>query len=389
MRLRGCVAIELFVGAVVAASLSAGAIWGVSELRGAAAEETASAAALDRAGRGAPAQAKLAEAKAGGAATEAPSADPAARGEAASTEGTERERPPWSGEFLGVSDEELLAPLRASPVKAVKVNKGGSSLSLRVDFESGGRAACKPNQIHLQSQPRREIAAYRMNRLLGLGSVPPAIGRRFQVIELADRFKPDARQDRVRYMAEIVPDKGNVGTVLSQLTWWVPQLEAARIDGFEIESTEGVVTWKRYLTIGVDIPPGSLTMTSQISNLLLFDFVINNSDRWSGGNIKSSLDQTVLVFLDNTLAFGNDPNGHSRVRTYLRRSQRFSRKLVEHLRALDEAAVEQAVTTDIEPFVLLLEKPEIHAIIQRRELALRYIDELIAKHGEDAVLAFP
>jgi hypothetical protein len=389
VRLRGCVAIELFVGAVIASSLAAGAIWGVSELRGAAAGETASAAELEGPGR-APARAKLSEAGAAGAPVEASAAGPASgQGEVAPAEAAAREPPPWSGEFLGVSDEELLAPLRDSPVKAVKVNKGGSSLSLRVDFESGGRAACKPNQVHLQSQPRREIAAYRVNRLLGLGSVPPAVGRRFQVLELADRFKPDARQDRVRYMAEIVPEKGSVGTVLSQLTWWVPQLEAARIDGFEIESTEGVVTWKRYLTIGVDIPPGSLTMTSQISNLLLFDFVINNSDRWSGGNIKSSLDQTVLVFLDNTLAFGNDPNGHSRVRTYLRRSQRFSRKLVEHLRGLDEAALDRAVTTDIEPFALLLEKAEIHAIIQRREVALRYIDELIAKHGEDAVLAFP
>jgi hypothetical protein len=387
VRLRGCVAIELFVGAVIAASLSAGAIWGVSELRGAVPGESASAAELDRAGQGAPAPAKLAESGAAGARVEASATDPA--GAEGAAEATARALPPWSGEFLGVSDEELLAPLRDSPVKAVKVNKGGSSLSLRVDFESGGRAACKPTQVHLQSQPRREIAAYRVNRLLGLGSVPPAIGRRFQVLELADRFKPDARRDRVRYMAEIVPEKGNVGTVLSQLTWWVPQLEAARIDGFEIESTEGVVTWKRYLTIGVDIPPGSLTMVSQISNLLLFDFVINNSDRWSGGNIKSSLDQTVLVFLDNTLAFGNDPNGHSRVRTYLKRSQRFSRKLVEHLRALDEAALDRAVTTDIEPFTLLLEKAEIHAIIQRRGLALSYIDELIAKHGEDAVLAFP
>lgn len=384
MRLRGCVAIELFVGAVVAASLSAGAIWGVSELRGAVAGETASAADPGRSAALAPA--KLSEASPAEPA-EAPATDPASGDGAAPP--ASRERPPWSGEFLGVSDEELLAPLRDSPVKAVKVNRGGSSLSLRVDFESGGRAACKPNQIHLQSQPRREIAAYRVNRLLGLGSVPPAIGRRFKVLELADRFKPEARQERVRYMAEIVPEKGNVGTVLSQLTWWVPQLESARIDGFEIESTEGVVTWKRYLTIGADIPPGSLTMVSQISNLLLFDFVINNSDRWSGGNIKSSLDQTVLVFLDNTLAFGNDANGHSRVRTYLKRSQRFSRKLVGHLRALDEPALQRALTTDIEPFTVLLEEDEIHAIIQRRELALRYIDELIAKHGEDAVLAFP
>jgi len=402
VRLRGCVAIELFVGAVVAASLSAAAIWGVAELRGATAGEVAGATELSRTERGpngASVQAGLTgEALASatsGAATSGAATDRAAgggetaAGQPAADGKPARELPPWSGQFLGLSDEELLAPLRDSAVKAVKVNRGGSSLSLRIDFESGGRAACKPNQIYLQSQPRREIAAYRINRLLGLNTVPPSVGRRFQVAEIGDHFKPEARADRARFLAEIVPDRDSRTTVLGELTFWVPQLETARIDGFEIESTEGVVTWKRYLTIGGDIPPASLSMAAQVSNLLLFDFVINNSDRWSGGNIKASLDQTVLVFLDNTLAFGNDGNGHSRVRAYLRRSQRFSRRLVEHLRGVDEAAVEEAVSRDIEPFVALLEKGEIHAIIERRDFALRYIDELIAKHGEDAVLAFP
>jgi hypothetical protein len=386
VRLRGCVAIELFVGALVAASLSGAAIWGVAELRGAVASETASAAEIEPAPR--PPVAAIERS------TSSSPPAPATAGELEASgvrppEPAQPEAPVWTGQFLGKSDAELVAPLRDSPVTAVKLNRGGSSLSLRIDFESGGRAACKPNQIHMHSQPRREIAAYRINRLLGLSSVPPAVGRRFRVDELAARFKPEAKSDRARFLAEMVPDRDNAGTVLGELTWWITALDPAVIEGFPIDSTEGVVTWKRYLTVGNEIPEAVAPLVAQISNLLLFDFVINNSDRWSGGNLKSSLGGTALVFMDNTLAFGGDPNGHTRVRTYLYRSQKFSRRLVDRLRGLDEAELEEALTRDIDPFPVLLEENEVKAIMKRRDLAMNYLDELIQKHGIDAVLAFP
>jgi len=295
----------------------------------------------------------------------------------------------WSGQFLGRSDEELLGPLRDSPVSGVKLNKGGSSLSLRLDFESGARAACKPNQIYMQSQPRREIAAYRVNRLLGLSSVPPAVGRRFRVAEVADRFRADRVRDRAHFLAEIIPERDEAGTVVGELTWWIPDLGPALIEGFDIDSVEGVVTWKRYLTIGQEIPPANRTMVGQISELLLFDFVINNSDRWSGGNIKTSKGESSLVFIDNTLSFGGDPNGHNRVRTYLYRSQKFPRRLVERLRQLGAGELESAMTREIDPFPFLLERNEMRAVLKRRDIAVKYIDDLIAKFGEEAVLVFP
>lgn len=371
----------------MAAALSGAAIWGVAELRAFLADDLVGsghvayasetrAAAPEREAESTPPEKVAPELAVAGEtlpATETPAAP---------------ERPVWSGQFLGRDDLELLAPVRDSPVKAVKLNRGGSSLSLRIDFESGGRAACKPNQIHMHSQPRREIAAYRVNRLLGLSSVPPAVGRRFQVAELADRFRPDAQRERGRFLAEIIPERAPT-TVLGQLTWWLPVLKPAKIDGFEVDTTDGIVTWKRYLATGGEIPAGSQAIAAQISTLLLFDFIINNSDRWSGGNIKVSEDPEVLVFLDNTLSFGGDPNGHNRVRTYLYRSQKFSRSLVDRLRKLDDALLAEALTRDIDPFPLLLEKNELRALGKRRDFALRYIDDLIAQHGDQAVLVFP
>ena len=375
----------------MAAALSGAAIWGVAELRAFWADDVVASGhvayasdtkvAVEPAPRGG-------EAEPPGEVAPEPKLAVAGETLPATEMETAPERPMWSGRFLGRDDEELLAPVRDSPVKAVKLNRGGSSLSLRIDFESGGRAACKPNQIHMHSQPRREIAAYRVNRLLGLSSVPPAVGRRFHVAELADRFRPDAQRERGRFLAEIVPERDTV-SLLGQLTWWLTVLKPAKIDGFEIDTTEGVVTWKRYLATGGEIPPASQAIAAQISTLLLFDFIINNSDRWSGGNIKVSEDPEVLVFLDNTLSFGGDLNGHNRVRTYLYRSQKFSRSLVDRLRKLDDALLEEALTRDIDPFPHLLDENELRALGKRRDFALRYIDELIAQHGDEAVLVFP
>jgi Golgi casein kinase, C-terminal, Fam20 len=392
VRLRGCVAIELFVGALLTAAVSGAAIWGVAELRAAIAGEPGPLAAarsdgdgsIDPADEAAP-EDRSEDGERGGPVLAAASIS----GDLLPRADASAERWPWSGKFLGRDDESLLAPLRDSPITAVKVNKGGTSLSLRLDFESGGRAACKPTQVHLHSQPRREIAAYRINRLLGLSSVPPAIGRRFRVAELAQRFKPDAIRDRARFLAEVVPERDDKETVHGQLTWWVPDLKQATIDGFDVDSTEGVVTWKRHLTIGTDVAPTARSLAAQVSDMVLFDFIINNSDRWSGGNIKSTQGGRVLVFLDNTLSFGGDTNGHSRVRTYLERSQKFSRRLVERLRKLDEEQLEDVLTRDIDPFEELLEPKEVRALLKRRDHAMRYIDDLIATHGEDAVLAFP
>jgi len=270
-------------------------------------------------------------------------------------------------------------------VEEVRLNRGGTSISLRIDFENGARAACKPSQIHIHSQPRREVAAYRVNRLLGLSSVPPAVGRRFRFSDIVDHL--DSANHRKRVIAEGAPEKD--GTVLAELSWWIPVLKEARIEGFTIDSTDGVVTWKRYLAQGGPVPDDVAGIVSQLSQLVLFDFIINNADRWSGGNVKASDDGRVLYFMDNTMSFGDDDNGHTKTRTYLERAQKFSRRMVDRLRKLEHDQLRAAFTTDIEPFEFLLTDAEIKSVLARRDYAMRYIDRLIEKYGEEAVLVFP
>lgn len=291
-----------------------------------------------------------------------------------------------AGTFMGIADDLLLAPLQTAAIDTVKVNKGGSSISLRLQFDNGARAAFKPQQTNLQSIPSREIVAYRLNRLLGLRSVAPAIPRSFPVADIFDHLLPTSTTNKKRLAKELIHREGQV---VGAVSWWIPVVDRAKVSGLRLDSMEGIVTWKRYLSQNEEIPEEEAGLVAQVSDMVLFDYFINNSDRWSGGNARVSEDGRLLYFMDNTLAFGISPTGHSKTRTYLERCQKFSRSLVERLRRIDEDTVRTLVTEDIEPFDVLLQDQEIQALMSRREHAIDYIDALVAEFGADSVLVFP
>ncbi len=280
----------------------------------------------------------------------------------------------------------MLEPLKTGAVKRVKVNKGGSSISLRIDFSNGARAAFKPNQTNMQTIPRKEVAAYRINRLLGLNSVAPAVGREFHMEDIVAALDTSHRYHLPRLQAEMLRDDGFVA---GELSWWIPVITHAEIGSYRIDSVEGIVTWKRYLASKGRIPDRDYAMAAQISDMLLFDFVINNMDRWSGGNTRASADGSTLYFMDNTLSFGVDSDGHPKSFAYLQRSQRFSRSMVTALRNLDYRQLRAALDYDVQPFDELLSDGEVLAVLGRRDVALDYIDQLIELHGEADVLVFP
>ncbi len=179
------------------------------------------------------------------------------------------------------------------------------------------------------------------------------------------------------------------GWVVGQLSFWIPAIVPAQVGRYRVDSTDGIVTWKRYLSVGKQIPKRKRHVVAQISNMVLFDFLINNPDRWSGGNAYQSRDRSVVYFIDNTMSFGARPVSHRRTKVYLRRVQKFSRALIGRLRTLQLADLQQALSSDIAPFEYVLTKQELDAVIIRQKNALAYVDDLIARHGEQVVLAFP
>jgi hypothetical protein len=291
---------------------------------------------------------------------------------------------------FGASDAELLAPL-GGHVTRVKLNRGGTSLSLRLDFDTGARAAFKPEQIHPQSDPRREIAAYRIDRMLEIGRVPPAKPIAIPVAELIAAMDPAYRA----FVSARLTDEATIrgGMVYGEVSWWIPEIKLAKLGRDRIDERAGRLLWVSYLQAGAEIPPDARPLVEQISSVILYDLLIDNADRWTGSNTMMSPDGNVLYFMDNTMAFSLARFGHEINVTMLRRIQVFSRTLVGRIRALTEDAL--VTLLSIGPgdpasgLGKLLDRSEIHAIIQRRDHMLEYIDQLIAKLGEDAVLALP
>lgn len=289
---------------------------------------------------------------------------------------------------FGAPDDALLAPLGAGAVTKLRINHGGTSLSLRVDFASGARAAFKPEQTHPQSDPRREIAAYRLDRLLGIGRVPPAKAIAIPLAELLAACEPSHR----RLIAGRLADEAIVrdGIVRGELSWWIPEIKLAELDGEKIDDKEGKARWTSYLQIGAIIPPSVRPLVEQIAQVIVFDVLIDNPDRWTGGNTVMSPDRRVFYFMDNTMSFSTFGFGHRSNLLALRRLQVFPRALVERMRTLTEAELADALDRpDDLGLGPLLDEDEIHAVIVRRDNMLRYIDQVIAEHGEDAVLALP
>ncbi len=282
------------------------------------------------------------------------------------------------GTFLGMDDDVLVKRLQSAEVKSLRFNRGGSSVSFRVEFKDGGRAAFKPLQINPQSVPRKEVAAYRMNRLLGLNLIAPAILRTFGREDILGKLSGESASMRPRVEAETTFDNGATTGVLQ---YWIPNIANLGLD-----SAEGVNRWSEWLSIGTSIPADKVHLMQQFSTLLLFDLMQNNSDRFSGGNLMGSPDGKSLFFMDNAFGFQTDPEGHQRCRSYLYRAQKFSRRFVTAIRKLDRDTLVETMKAEPAP---LLSEAEIEAVLGRRDQALKHVDALIAQHGEGRVLVFP
>jgi hypothetical protein len=290
---------------------------------------------------------------------------------------------------FGDSDDVLLGPIGAAPLVRVKPNQGGTSLSLRLDFANGARASFKPEQVWPQSDPRREIAAYRIDRLLGIGHVAPAKPIKLAVADLIAAAEPQLRTYTTKRLADEALAHG--GELRGMVAWWIPEIRDARLDGHELHEPEAMQQLLGYLQIGAQVPPQYQELVPQFATCIVFDVIIDNSDRWSGANTKVSPDGKTLYFMDNTLSFSKFRHGHDNNLRPLARMQVFPRGLIERLRGLTLESVRAALSLGDDPVGLgpLLTDEEMRALLARRDHVVAHVDRLIAEFGEDAVLALP
>lgn len=171
------------------------------------------------------------------------------------------------------------------------------------------------------------VAAYKLDRILGLNLVPVAVKNRY-------RANPAA------------------------FSWWVDDV---MMDEAEREKKSAQ-------------PPdgGGLPMVRQRQLMQVFAELVYDTDR-NKGNVVYTNDWQ-LVMLDFTRAFRT----HSTLRTPQAMGM-IDRKLLARLRNLTKQQVSKAVGTQ-------LTAPEIDAMMQRRDLIVEHFDQLVKQRGENAVL---
>ena len=291
---------------------------------------------------------------------EVPSYEPAPAGE---------EPPPAELEvgprFRGQPDDELLAHICTQSIKSIKPLGGGASIKFKVKFPDGSEAAIKPNQTRI-TRYQAEVAAYRLSRAMGLGVVPPSCVRRFSSEQLTANMPKDLR---ARMEEEVLPDEK--GEVACAVITWVPGLRPLKLEQQD--------WWRPALLHDAPIPPGKQQRLLEISTLLLFDYLILNYDRWSGGNTHEVDGQ--MVFIDQGAGFGPDRHRRSSrhaLRT-LKWSQRFSAVVAQRLFDLDVGLVQRELAPLISP-------ADLDGLVFRIQRAREYLRSLRRAAPHDSLL---
>ena len=173
---------------------------------------------------------------------------------------------------------------------------------------------------------KTEIAAYEVDRLIGLGLVPATLERSYR------------------------GDRGS-------LQWWV-----------ESEMSEAERAQRRIL------PPDRQAWGRVMSKVRLFDSLIYNTDRHQR-NIRITNDWTIIL-IDHSRTFRTEKELREPEQIML-----FSRSLLESIAKLDEDTLKDRVGGYLTIF-------QIRAVLARRDLLLERARKLVEEKGEERVL-FP
>ncbi len=221
---------------------------------------------------------------------------------------------------------------------------GNTSLMLEVLLEGGGKAAFKPFAQPRTSGFEAELAAVLIAQALELETVPPAVARRVERDALKDRFvrggksRWSSTESAIKWQTE-----ENAPFAVGTLIHWVDGLEDWALERPEVRQAafEG-------LRLGEPVPedPAARQRLRDVSDMLVFDYLIANWDRFSGGNTKLHSTSQRLCIRDHDVAFGTPlpERLHERVLSRLLLTERFSLNTVRALANLDENALRASLS---------------------------------------------
>lgn len=303
--------------------------------------------------------------------------------------------PSAPGAFFGHDDERIRRALANERVTEVRRGGGGRSLSFRVTLADGTQGYFKPAQTFNGMRWQSEIAAYHLDREIGLGRVAPVVGRRIAW----ESLEPIARQDG--RVGELLVEDGDIP---GAFVWWVPErlTPVALPQGWErwlrVEGDPDPITpFQRpneYRAASPrpapeDVPePDRADRPAELSDLIVFDYLIQNLDRWGGHNtnVRTVGPGGPIMFLDNAAGFVLRRPRVELMDTRLAHVQRFRRSTIDALRAFDVDRFAARLAAD--PLAPELDARQLRNLETRRRYVIAHVDALVRQHGEDAVYAW-
>ena len=171
--------------------------------------------------------------------------------------------------------------LCGGPIESIEPHSTGTNVLFVLRFAGGRKAAFKPDQRSTYSHFRSEIAAYQLSELLGYGRVPPACERSIPVTALRASIVRDSRL-LFRLEHEVVAGPGG------------------RVAGAAIEWIDQIRPWDVVCEQVAGHP-----LERALSDMIVFDALTGNYDRWSGTNVFVDPGSRALVLIDNAAAFQN------------------------------------------------------------------------------------
>lgn len=284
--------------------------------------------------------------------------------------------------FIGtdVAQDELLEVISTARSRSFKP-VGHTSVVLRMRTVARVTAAMKVRSQALPEGYKHEIAAYRVARLLGLDNVPPAIHRRVGWNEIRRRFHEGKLEQRPAVRRAILWDEDD--TAPAAAIYWVK--------GMRSVGNENRSAWAAWLQDGA-IPHGKEDLARDLSNMTVFDLLIGNWDRFSGGNLPSDATRKRAILRDNDRAFSCPllPKRLDALAEGLRQTERFSRSVIDRLSKLEEPMLREELARDPSDVSSpLLSDAQIAELFDRRATILSHVAALIEERGADRVLVFP
>lgn len=304
--------------------------------------------------------------------------------------------------FLSEDEAGHRRSLATEAVAEIERGRGGRSLAFKITLVDGTQGYFKPEQSFSAAHWYSEVAAYYLDRELGFGRVPPIVGRRLDWAPLRSVARRDERVDEV-----VVADDG---TVRGAFVWWVsggldvlplgrgweswirvqPGLAftpyqrvrayRAEVNGDPLPPEES----ERNRRDAPDEPP-SQERAAELSDMIVFDFLTSNVDRWGGGftNVRTRGDDGDLVFLDNGAGFWLGRNRLWVMDRRLQALQRFRRSTVDALRAFDIERFERRLAADA--LAPVLNERQLAGVEERRLAVLEHVAEMQSRFGDEAI----